>query len=183
MYEKIYNLDKIPADRRGELKSLVTQMDETLIRGGVGSMIRGFFMDCVNGQIIVSMMPRKSKKQYHNKITDFYIDSRVGFRGLNEVKKLLGMLESFFRSITKFRPRRFNVGDTVRIKDPPSHNAWLRSNPQLWGKTAKIKKVREREISHPDYEGMEIQFGGKGGWGYVGSDDITKVNGNRRKSW
>lgn len=85
MYGELNNLDKIPADRRNELRRLVEGMDELLIRGGAESMIRSFFMDCVNGQIIVSLMPKKSKERYYNKITDFYIDSRVGFRGIREM--------------------------------------------------------------------------------------------------
>ncbi|MDD5453946.1 MAG: hypothetical protein PHW62_00400 [Candidatus Ratteibacteria bacterium] len=179
MYREIQNIDKIPVNRRGELKSLVEGMDEILIRGGAGSMSRGFFMDCVNGQIIISLMPRKSKERYYNKISDFYIDSRVGFSGIRAMEIKKGDLETYFRSITKYRPRRFNIGDMVRIKNPPSHNAWLRDNPATWGKTAKVKKIMERSLSDLDYEGLEIQFGGKGSWVYVGSSDVTKVQ--RRK--
>lgn len=179
MYGELNNLDKVPTDRRNELKRIVENMDELLIRGGAGSMIRSFFMDCVNGQIIVSLMPKKSKERYYNKITDFYIDSRAGFRGIREMYSQREQLEDFFRQITKYRPRRFGVGDMVRIKKPPTNNAWLRSHPETWGKTAKVKKTTERSLTNLDYEGLYIQFGGKGGWVYVGSGDVTKVQ--RRK--
>ncbi len=179
MYGELNNLDKVPVDKRNELRHLVEDMDEILIRGGAGSMLRGFFMDCVNGQIIRSLMPRKSKERYYNKISDFYIDSRVGFHGIRDMYEQKGDIETYFRGITKYRPRRFNVGDMVRVKNPPPHNAWLISNPATWGKTAKVKKTTERSLSDLDYEGMEIQFGGKGGWIYVGSNDVTKVQ--RRK--
>jgi hypothetical protein len=124
-------------------------------------------------------MPRKSKERYHNKLSDFYIDSRVGFRGRREMQAKMLELNEYFRSVTKYRPRRFNVGDVVRVKNPPWNNAWLKSNPQLWGKTAKVKKTTDRSLSDLDYEGVYIQFGGKGSWVYTGSDDVTKVN--RRK--
>lgn len=180
MYGRIENIDKIPANQRDELRRLVEDMDYILIKGGVGrGMIHSFFYDCVNGQIVRSLMPRKSKERYHNKINDFYIDARVGFRGIREMYAKLGELEDYFRGITKYRPRRFNIGDTVRINKTNLSNAVLESHPEWWGKTAKVKKLTERSLSNLDYEGLYIQVGGKGGWIYVGSDNVTKVN--RRK--
>lgn len=176
MYEKLENIDKIPTNQRNELRNLVEDMDDILTRGGIGKgMIHDFFYDCVNGQIVCSLMPRKSKEKYHNKLSDFYIDSRVGFRGIRDVVKKLRELKDYFRRITKYRPRRFAVGDTVRIKKHPQGNAVLRSNPQFWGKTAKVKKLTERSLSDLDYEGLYIQIGGKGNWIYVGSQEVTKV--------
>lgn len=175
MIKPLETPNSLPADKRAELWRLAESVDYILIQGGAGGMIREFFADCVNGQVVRSLMPRKSKEKYYNKIDDFYIDSRVGFRGIREMELRLARLKSYFMGITKFRPRKFNLGDTIRIRKPATNNAWLRSNPQLWGKTAKVKKIAERSLSDPDYEGMYIQVGGKGNWIYVGSGDITKV--------
>ncbi len=177
MYGQLKNMDKIPTDKRDELRRLVKDMDYILIQGGVGrGMIHDFFYTCVNGQIVRSLMPRKSKERYYNNIDDFYIDSRVGFRGIKELYVKKDEIADYFRRIAKYRPRRFIMGDMVRIKKPPISNAILRNNPQAWGKTAKVMKLTDRSLSDLDYEGVYIQIGGKGGWLYVGSDDIAKVN-------
>jgi len=120
-------------------------------------------------------MPRKSKGRYYNKLSDFYIDSRVGFRGRKDVDDVMNSLNMFFLKISKFRPRRFNIGDVVRVKKSPDHG-WLRDKPELWGKPATIKKLHARSLGDMDYEGFEIQIGGKGNWIYVGSDNVTKAN-------
>lgn len=88
-YRDISNINKVPQPQRDTIKRLVEQADYTFGSSGVGSMIHSFFYDCVSGQIVRSIMPREAKKRYHNKLSDFYIDSRVSFRGRREIDNII----------------------------------------------------------------------------------------------
>ena len=71
MYRELRNIGTVPTKERAELRGLVEGMDHILAQGGLhGGLSHGFFYDCIDGQIVRSLMPRKSKERYHNKLSD-----------------------------------------------------------------------------------------------------------------
>lgn len=176
-YRKIDKIEKVPEPYRTNIRYLISQADDLFTRNEIkGGMIHGFLYDCVEGQIVISTMPIKRKEKYYNKIDDFYIDDRVGFSGMSELHGIMKDLKDQFMQFTKFKTRKHNIGDWVKIRKD-TNNKGLISDFDLnhGGKKAKVVKLAERYLSDPEYEGFYIRIDGKGPHIYAGNNDVNKM--------
>ena len=175
-YRKIENIDKVPEPHRENIRYLIVCADDLFARNGMkGNMIHGFLYDCVEGQIIISTMPRKRKEQFYNYIGHFYIDDRVGFTGIREMREIISNLENEFMQFTKFKKQKCNIGDWVVIRKDTSNKCLISdlNNFDLSGKKAKVVKFGGRDLSNPEYEAFYIRIEGKGPYIYASADDVN----------
>lgn len=171
-YRKIQKIEKVPEPYRTNIRYLISQADDLFTRNEMkGGMIQGFLYDCVEGQIIISTMPIKRKEQFYNYIGHFYIDDRVGFSGMREMREIMKELGDQFMQFTKFKTRRHNISDWVKIRKD-TNNKELISDV---GKKAKIVKLAKRDLSNPEYEAFFIRIDGKGPHIYTESNDVNKT--------
>lgn len=176
MTYKIENISKVPLSIRPHFNYQIERFNDLMISNGMkGSFVQSFFYDCINGQIIISTMPRKSKERYYNPLSDFYIDTRTGFRGRKELDNILDSLNEIFYGFTKFSKPKFSVGDWVIVKKDTNNKGLISdySNLNLGGKRAKIVKLSPRSISNPKYEGFYIRIDGRGNHIHASSYDVN----------
>lgn len=139
-----------------------------------GGMIWGFLEDCVNGQILISL--DKKPDHYVNRLIDFYIDSRVGFRGVTDVRKSMNDLAEDMKPIVKYDKPRFVVGDIVR-PNPEAGNVAVRNALE---KKPDVKfKIMEMERGlDPHYIGYQIvdvdKKPFKKNWIYAGNNNLSQ---------
>lgn len=175
---KLENLKLIKDKQiRLNLNYQITDMQDLFIENQMkNGMIYGFFKDCLNGQILISL--NKKPDHYVNTISDFYIDDRVPFRGRKRLRKIIESIKLELMEITKRHKPQILVGDIVRSSSQHPSNVVLRdrleNNPNLMLKIVSIELgLDPNYIGYQAVNSDEKPF--KKNWIYVGSNDIILV--------
>jgi|APSaa5957512535_1039671.scaffolds.fasta_scaffold178591_2 hypothetical protein len=164
---------------KGNLNYLIQDMEDIFTENRMKhGLIFGFFKDCVNGQILVSL--NQKPDHYVNELSDFYIDDRVGFRGIKRVRAIIKTIESELMKIVKRQTPKIIIGDIVR----PLHDTRnvtlkerLEKNPDLKLQIVSMEKgLNPNYIKYRAVNSDEKPF--KKNWIYVGSNDVVKETTN-----
>ncbi len=159
---------------RNEINGLFSKMWRLFIRNNAeGGMIFNFFKYCVDGQILISL--KKDDKNVHsNTLHDFYIDDRVGFKGIKEVKEIIKDIETVLFQIVKRDKPSIVVDDIVRRQ---KYTGNITLDKYDISKSFRVMKIMYD--LDPHYFGYEIvdtdlkPF--KKNWIYAGNDDLEKI--------
>lgn len=158
---------------RNSIEGKIDEINDLFIKNDMkNGMVFGFLQDCINGQILISL--KKDGDHHTNSIHDFYIDTRVGFRGTRRVRDLIEEItEDLMKIVDRDQPK-IVVTDIVR------RNKYV-SNIALQ-KYSREKTFRVMEIIYdlkPNYFGYYIVETSlkpfKKNWIYAGSDDLEKI--------
>lgn len=163
-------------DVRNNMISTLTDMRRIFVKNDMdGGMIWRFLEECVNGQILISL-GKNDKQHYTNKLHDFYIDDRVGFKGMRELYQLRDDLESELKQIVKYDKPKFVVGDIVKPDASTGNVALqdaLKEKPDITFKIMEMTRGLD-----PHYIGYEIvdvdKKPFKKNWIYAGSDNLVQ---------
>ena len=160
-------------DTRNNVIDILLDLQRKFVENRMDNgMIWGFLKDCVNGQILISL-GKNDKSHYTNKLNDFYIDDRVGFKGIRDVMRLRGELETELKKIVKYEKPKFVEGDIVK-PDKLTSNVALKDFGNM-DKTFKIVEMtRGLDPSYVGYQIVDVTQPYKKNWIYAGSDDLIK---------
>lgn len=116
---KIENINVVPEPQRTNIRRFVSLADGIFERTGMTvSKEHELFYQCVEGQIVLSLMPTKRKKGEYLALSDYYV--RDGLRHsvdneLYDTHDIILDLYREFRPITKFKKCNYKIGDWVTI--------------------------------------------------------------------
>lgn len=155
------------------LKDMYNQFAYNQMTGG---MIINFFEDCLNGSILIALK-RNERGKFYNELNQFYIDDRVGFKGVKKVLEIREQISKELLKIVKYDKPLINVGDIVKPKKDTC-NVALKEKliifPNIKFKVCKIIKGL-----NPSYFGYYIVTDDlkpyKKNYIYAGSDDLILV--------
>jgi len=151
----------------------VNQIYNIFIRNGMnGGMIFDMLLHSVDGQILISL--NKKPDHYVNSLGDFYIDDRVGFRGVKEVMRIVNDIEFELMKIVKRDKIKIKVGDIVK-RTKYTCNISLDKYP-LNTKFQVMKMDLTLDPKYIDYEIVETTLKPfKKNWIYGGSNDLFRI--------
>lgn len=138
---KIENIGVVPEPQKSNIKYLVSLVDEIFERNGMmGSQEQESFYECVEGQIILSLMPIKRKKINYLSLSDIHINDI-------DINNIILNLYREFVSITKFKKSNYKVRDKVTVaRLIPSKSL----GHELITREARIIWIMDMNIAKPD---------------------------------
>lgn len=118
-HKRIDNIDAVPEPQRANIQYFISLADEIFKRTGmVDSKEQELLYDCVEGQIVLSLMPDKRKEGGYLSLSDYYIRDELRHTVDNEAydtHDIILDLYREFRPITKFKKCNYRIGDWVTI--------------------------------------------------------------------
>lgn len=148
---KIENISLVPEPQRSNIRNLVSLADEIFIKTKLaGSQLHELFYDCVEGQIILSLMPIKRKERKYLSIYDFHIGDDIRHKVDDEIYDVHDVILDLYREffpITKFKKSNYKVGDKVTVAKVFGFKS---IGYKLVTKEARIIGIGVMNISRPD---------------------------------
>jgi len=156
--EKIENISMVPEPQKSNIRNLVSLADGIFARTGlVGSQEQEMFYDCVEGQIVLSLMPLKRKERKYLSLSDYHIgtmhnaDSEV-----YDTHDIILELYREFVPITKFKKSNYKVKDQVTVAKIIGSESL---GYKLITRKARIIGIDKMNIAHPDDAVVDVIIG------------------------
>jgi len=164
---------EIRDDINDKMRKLDTLFTQNKMRNGI---LWSFLKDSINGQIEISL-GENDKTHYTNRLSDFYIDDRVGFRNRKSVRELIDDIGHDLREIVKYDEANILIGDVVkpiRVTANVALKDIMEKNPNVEFNVVKMERGLD-----PSYIGYYIVESDKKPFQknliYAGSNDIEKT--------
>lgn len=157
---KIENIGMVPEPQRTNIRSLVSFADGLFKRSGLtGSKVHDFFYECVEGQIIISLMPIKRKEGDYLSLSDFNIGDISRYDDYSEIyniHRVILDLHLEFTQITKFKKVNYKVKDKVAVVKIIGSKSL---GYKLITRDAKIINIGNMHIARPDDPVLDVFIG------------------------
>ncbi|MCK4668204.1 hypothetical protein KAU33_15745 [Candidatus Dependentiae bacterium] len=159
---KIENINVVPEPQRTNIRRLVSLADGIFERTGmVGSKEHELFYECVEDQIVQSLMPIKRKEKKYLSIYEYYIRDELRHSIDSELYDTHDIILELYREflpITKFKKSNYKIGDKVTIGKVIGYE---RVGYKLITREAKVIEVGKMNMSRPDEISLSVSVPGE----------------------
>lgn len=159
---KITDISVVPEPHRTNIRQLVSLADGIFERTGmVGSKEHELFYECVEDQIVQSLMPIKRKEKKYLSLSNYYI--RDEFRHnvdpeLYDTHDIILELYREFLPITKFKKSKYKIGDKVTIGKVIGYE---QIGYKLITRKVKVIELGKMDMSRPDEISLDVSLPGE----------------------
>lgn len=148
---RIANIGVVPEPHRTNIRQLVSLADGIFERTGMaGSKEHELFYECVEDQIVQSLMPIKRKEKKYLSLSNYYIRDELRHSvdpELYDTHDIILELYREFLPITKFKKSNYRVNDWVTIGKIIGYKT---IGYTLFTKNVRVIEVGKMSISRPD---------------------------------
>lgn len=155
---KIGNISEVPEPQRSNIRNLISLADDMFARNGLtGSHTHELLYNCVEGQIVLSLMPTKRKEGDYLSLSAFKIADNIDYDNeIYDIHNIILDLHLEFLKITKFKKMNHKVNDKVTVMKVIGSESM---GYKLITRDAKVIGIGNMNIARPDYAVLDVLIG------------------------